>query len=85
MIYCKPKYSDLAKKLRDNYLDYHCGEIDIISEIEQDDIEYARENQYDEVIFIEDSNTVIISEIKSGCTNRCPISDVYYQDTKLDS
>ena len=77
LIYCKPEYTDLAKKLRDNY-NAHQKETDIISEEEQDDIEYAREKQYDEAIFIEDSDTVIIHDIKSFYMNRCPITDVYY-------
>ena len=42
LIYCKPEYTDLAKKLRDNY-NAHQKETDIISEEEQDEIEYARE------------------------------------------
>jgi len=50
-----------------------------ISAEEQDDIEYARENHYDEAVFIEDSETVVIREMKSGYTNRYPVSDVYYQ------
>jgi hypothetical protein len=37
-----------------------------ISAEEQDDIEYARENHYDEAVFIEDSETVVIHEMKSG-------------------
>ena len=49
------------------------------SETDQDDIAYAREKKYDEAIFIEDANTVIIHDIKSFYTNRCPVSDVYYQ------
>ena len=77
LIYYKPEYIDLAEKLRDNYI-AHQKRADILSEDEQDDIEYAREKQYDEAIFIEDSNTVTIHEMKSGYTNRCLISDVYY-------
>ncbi|SCY58239.1 hypothetical protein SAMN02910292_02103 [Lachnospiraceae bacterium XBB2008] len=57
----------------------HQKDTDIISEEEQDDVEYARENQYDEAIFIEDSDTVIIHDIKLFYTNRCPVSDIYYQ------
>ncbi len=55
--------------------EYHHGEVDLISETDQDDIAYAREKKYDEAIFIEDSNTVIIHDIKSGYTNRCQLSD----------
>ena len=73
----KSEYIDEAKRLRDNYI-AHLNETDIICENEQDDIEYARKNHYDEAIFIEDENTVVISEIKSGFTNRCDISDVYF-------
>lgn len=36
------------------------------------------EEKYDEAIFIEDIDTVVIHDIKSGYTNRCPISDVCY-------
>lgn len=78
LIYFKPEYIGLAEKLRDNYI-AHQIEADIISEEEQDDIEYAREKQYDEALFIEDFNTVIIHDIKSSYTNRCPVSDVFYQ------
>ena len=41
--------------------------------------EYARGQLYDEAVFIEDPNTVIIHEIKSGYTNRCSIMDVFYR------
>lgn len=51
LIYYKPEYIDLAKKLQENYSS-HQKDTDIISEEEQDDVEYARENQYDEAIFI---------------------------------
>ena len=78
LIYYKPGYIDLAEKLRDNYI-AHQKEADIISEEKEDDIEYAREKQYDESIFIEGANTVIIHDIKTFYTNRCPISEVYYQ------
>ena len=78
LIYYKPEHIDVAMKLRENYI-AHQKEVDIISEENEDDIEYAREKQYDEAVFIEEPNTVIIHEMKSGYTNRCPISDVYYQ------
>ena len=78
LIYYRPGQIDLAKKLQDNYI-AHQKETDIISTEEQDDIEYARENHYDEAVFIEDSETVVIHEMKSGYTNRYPVSDVYYQ------
>ena len=78
LIYYKPEHIDLAKKLQENYI-AHQKDTDIISEEEQDDIEYASENQYDEAIFIEDSNSVIIHDVKSFYTNRCSVSDVYYQ------
>ncbi|MBR6149188.1 MAG: hypothetical protein IKQ44_12655 [Lachnospiraceae bacterium] len=77
LIFYKSEYIDEAKRLRDNYI-AHLNETDIICENEQDDIEYARKNHYDEAIFIEDENTVTISEIESGFTNRCDISDVYF-------
>ena len=78
LIYYKPKQIDLAIKLQDNYIS-HKKETDIISAEEHDDIEYAIENQYDEAVFIEDSETVVIHEMKSGYMNRYPVSDVYYQ------
>ena len=77
LIYYLPEYIDLAEKLRDDYI-AHLQEVDIISEEEQDDIEYAREKQYDEAIFIEVENTVIIHDIRSGYMKSCPISEVYY-------
>ena len=78
LIYYKPEYIDIAKKLQDNYI-AHQKETDIISEEKEEDIEYARKKHYDEAIFIEDSNTVIIHDIKSFYTNRCHIPEVYYQ------
>ena len=77
LIYYRPEYIDVARDLQDNY-NAHQKEADIISEEEQDDIEYARENQYDEAIFIEDPDTVIIHDIKSFYTDSVPISHVYY-------
>lgn len=79
LIYYSPEHIDLASGLRDNYLAHGFVEVDIISEEEQDDIEYARKMQYDEAIFIEDSNTVIIHDIKSGYTERLPFADVLYR------
>ena len=78
LIYYMPEHSGLAEELRDNYIAHHY-EADIISEEEQDDIEYARKTKYDEAIFIEDKDTVIIHDIKSGYTERLPVSDVYYK------
>ncbi|MBP5501278.1 MAG: hypothetical protein J6Y24_00610 [Bacteroidales bacterium] len=77
LIYYKPEHIDLAKKLQINYI-AHQKEADIISEEKQDDVEYAIAQQYNEAIFIEDSDTVVIHDIKSGYTNRCPIADVCY-------
>ena len=79
LIFYKIDYIEEAKKLQANYI-AHGKKTDIISEKEQDDVEYAREKQYDEAIFIENKENVIIHDIKSFYTNRCPISDVYYQD-----
>ena len=79
LIYYTPEYKDLAVKLRDNYL-LNDHKADIISESEQDDIAYAEKMLYDEAVFIEDVKTVIIHDIKSGYTNSCPLSDVYYKD-----
>ena len=77
LIYFKPEYSDLAESLRNNYV-AHQKEADTISEEEQDDVEYARQKQYDEAIFIEDSDWVIVHDIRSGYTNRCLVSDVWF-------
>ena len=41
--------------------------------------------QYDEAVFIEDSDSVTFHDIKSGFTNRIPVSDVFYNDSKPDS
>ena len=78
LIFFPPDYRDLALKIRENYNEHHHGEVDLISEADQNDIEYARKNKYDEAIFIEDGNTVVIHDIKSWYTNRCSISDVCY-------
>ena len=80
LIYYKPEHIEVAVKLRENYFAHHHEEVDIISENEQDDVEYAREMQYDEAIFIEDAETVIIHDIESGHTRRCPVSEVYYRN-----
>lgn len=80
LIYYKPEYIDQAVRLRDNYLAHGFEEVDIISENEQDDVEYARQMKYDEAIFIEDINTVIIHDIKTWYTSKCPIADVLYKD-----
>ena len=78
LIYYKPEYIEEAKKLQENYI-AHQNEADIISEEKRDDIAYARKNQYNEAIFIEDPDTVVIHDTKSCYTNRCPISEVYYK------
>ena len=78
LIYFPPEYRDLALKIRENYIEHHHGEVDLVSETEQNDIKYAREEKYDEAIFIENNDSVVIHDIKSGYTNRCPISDVCY-------
>ena len=85
LIFYKPEYADLAVKLRDNYRAHDHGEADIVSEAEHDDIEYARKMQYDEAVFIEDSDTVTFHDIKSGYTNSLPVSEVFYNDPKPDS
>ena len=46
LIYYLPVYIDLANRLRENYIEHDHGEVDLISEEEQDDVEYARVNQY---------------------------------------
>lgn len=79
LIYFPSEYRDLALKIKDNYIEHHHGEVNLISIAEQDDIEYAREKKYDEAIFIENNEAVIIHNIESGYTTRCPISDVCYQ------
>ena len=78
LIYFPTEYRDLALKIRENYIEHHHGEVDLVSETDQNDIEYAREEKYDEAIFIENNDSVVIHDIRSGYTNRCPISDVCY-------
>lgn len=80
LIYYMPEYSEVAEKIRDNYIAHDHKEVDIISEAEQDDIAYARDQQYDEAIFIENANTVVINDIKSGYTERLSVADVCYKD-----
>ena len=82
LIFYKPEYADMAIKLRDNYHAHDHEDADIVSEEEHDDIEYAKEMQYDEAVFIEDSDSVTFHDIKSGFTNRIPVSDVFYNDPK---
>ena len=81
-IFYKVEYADLAIKLRDNYRAHDHVEADIVSVEEHDDIEYAEKLQYDEVVFIEDSDTVTFHDIKSGYTNRLSASDLFYNDSK---
>ena len=78
LIYFPPEYKNLALKIRENYIEHHHGEVDLVSETDQNDIEYARKEKYDEAIFIENIDSVVIHDIKSGYTNRCSISDVCY-------
>ena len=78
LIYFPPEYKNLALKIRENYIEHHHGEVDLVSETDQNDIEYARKEKYDEAIFIENIASVVIHYIKSGYTNRCSISDVCY-------
>ena len=85
VIFYKPEYAELAIKLRDNYRAHDHGEADIVSEEEHDDIEYAEIMHYDEAIFIEDRDIVAIHDIASGYTNRLPVSDVFYNDPKIDT
>ena len=80
LIYYKPEHIEVAVKLRENYLAHHHEEVDIISENEQDDVEYARKMNYDEAIFVEDPETVIVHDIKTWYTLRLPVSDVYYKE-----
>ena len=82
LIFYKPEYADLAIKLRDSYRAQDHEKADIVSVEEYDDIEYAEKMQYDEAVFIEDSNTVTVHDIASGYTNRLPVSDVFYNDPK---
>ena len=46
LIYYPPEYRDLAHKIRENYIEHHHGEVDLISETDQSDIKYAREGGY---------------------------------------
>ena len=79
LIYYMPEFVDQAEALRDNYR-AHGHEADLISEKDQDDVEYARKMQYDEAVFVESSDTVTIHDIKTWFTEKCPISEVLYQD-----
>ena len=79
LIYYKPEYADLAIKLRDNYR-VHDHAADIVSLEEHNDIECAEKMNYDEAVFIEDSDTVTFNDIESGYINRLPISDAFYND-----
>ena len=80
LLYYKPEYVELAENLRDNYRAHGYEKVDIISEEEQDDIEYARKMEYDEAIYIEDFKIVIVHDIKSWYTTSVPIENVYYKD-----
>ena len=85
LIFYKHEYADLAIKLRDNYRAQDHAEADIVSAEEHGDIEYAEKMQYHEAVFIEDSDTVTFHDIKSGYTNRLPVSDLFYNDSKPDT
>ena len=80
LIYYMSEYCEVAEIIRNNYIAHDHKEVDIISETDQDDIAYAREQQYDEAIFIENDNSVVIHEIKSGYTERLSVTDVCYKD-----
>ncbi|MBQ8067700.1 MAG: hypothetical protein IJ201_05060 [Solobacterium sp.] len=85
LIFYKPEYADLAIKLRDNYRAHDHEEADIVSAEEHDDIGYAEKMQYDEAVFIEDRDTVTFHDIESGYTNKLPLSEMFYNDSKPDS
>ena len=85
LIFYNPEYADLAIKLRDNYRAHDHEKADIVSVEEYDDIEYAEKMQYDEAVFIEDSDTVTVHDIESGYTNKLLVSEVFYNDPKPDS
>jgi hypothetical protein len=85
LIFYNPEYADLAIKLRDNYRAHGHEETDIVSVEEHDDIEYAEKMMYDEAVFIEDRDTVTFHDTESGYTDRRPVSDVLYNDSKPDS
>ena len=72
LIYFPPEYKNLALKIRENYIEHHHGEVDLVSETDQNDIEYARKEKYDEAIFIENIDSVVIHDINSvhPCTAR---------------
>ena len=38
LIYFPPEYRDLALKIRENYIEHHHGEVDLVSETDQNDI-----------------------------------------------
>ena len=78
LIYYAPEYRELAQKIRQNYIAHRDGECDLISKKVRDDVAYAREKKYDEAIFIENDNTVIIHYVKSGYTLECPVADACY-------
>ena len=44
LIYFPPEYRDLALKIRENYIEHHHGEVDLVSETDQNDIKYASYN-----------------------------------------
>ena len=48
LIYFPPEYRDLAHKIRENYIEHHHGEVDLVSETDQNDIEYTGEEKYDD-------------------------------------
>jgi hypothetical protein len=85
LFFYNPEYADLAIKLRDNYRAHGHEETDIVSVEEHDDIEYAEKMMYDEAVFIEDRDTVTFHDTESGYTDRRPVSDVLYNDSKPDS
>lgn len=43
LIYFPPEYRNLAHKIRENYIEHHHGEVDLVSETDQIGIEYAGE------------------------------------------
>ena len=51
LIYFPPEYRDLELKIRENYIEHHHGEVNLVSETDQNDIKYARKNKYDEAPF----------------------------------
>ena len=83
--HCRFRITKNRTKLREDCRAHDRGEADIVFAEEHDDMEYTERMHHDEVVLLENSDTVPVHDTESGFANRLPVSDVFYNDPKADA